>query len=263
MSAEDLPTDFSRFIDPELRGQASAIGIEKGKPFNPDARLKTILEDAVAVANATARGIAFKPRDENAVWFKGKQWFTGFIGRDYRWLKDDGLGGRNMDARTLFFYLATVNTPAMALQVPGVGSNYALTTADKSGDILYGEKNYTLNLPADAPAQDFWSLVVYDPHTRSELQIPGCTRYPSKNNTRDKLVYNKDGSLDLYFGLKPPEGKLEANWIETVPCKAWFAMLHLYGPLQPWFDKAWQPSTASCKYVTYPSPLVAGLDKSI
>ncbi|AQS39832.1 hypothetical protein Sps_04749 [Shewanella psychrophila] len=229
------------FIDPELRGQAAAIGIEKGKPFEPDARMKAILKDAVAVGNATARSIAFKTRDKSAYMFEGKQWFTGFIGRDYRWLKDGGNGGRNMDARTLFFYLATVNTPAMALQVPGVGSNYAMTTGDNKGEILYGEKNYKVTLPADAPAKDFWSMVAYDPQTRSELQVPGGSAYPSKNNKRDKLIYNKDGSVTLYFGPDAPKG-LESNWTETTPGKAWFAMLRLYGPLQPWFDKTWQPS---------------------
>ena len=230
------------FIDPELRGQASAIGIQKGKAFEPDARLKAILTDAVAVGNATARSIAFKSNDKNAYFFEGKQWYTGFIGRDYQWLKDKGLGGRNMDARTLFFYLATVNTPAMALQIPGVGSNYALTTGDKNGDILYGEKTYQVTLPANAPAKDFWSMVAYDPQTRSELQVPGGSAYPSKNNKRDQLVYNKDKSVTLYFGPQAPEGKPAVNWTQTTPGKAWFAMLRLYGPLQPWFDKKWAPS---------------------
>jgi len=229
-------------LDPELRGQLSAIGIEKGRPFEPDARLKSILQDAVAVGNATARTIAFRPRDKNAVIFEGKQWFTGFIGRDYRWLRNNGNGGRNMDARTLFFYLATVNTPAMALQVPGVGSNYAVVTSDKNSDILFGAKSYKVTLPANVPAQDFWSMVIYDPQTRSELQVPGGSAYPSKNNKRDKLIYNEDGSVTLYFGPEVPRGAPAANWTETTPNKAWFAILRLYGPLQPWFDKAWQPS---------------------
>ncbi|WNC67099.1 DUF1254 domain-containing protein [Thalassotalea nanhaiensis] len=230
------------FLEPELRGQAAAIGLQKGKPFNPDARMKAILEDAVEVGNATARSIAFKTREQSAYLFEGKQWFTGFIGRDYRWLKDGGEGGRNMDARTLFFYLATVNTPAMALQIPGVGSNYALTTGDQNGEILYGEKTYQVTLPADAPAKDFWSMVAYDPQTRSELQVPGGSKYPSKNNKRDDLVYNQDGSVTLYFGPQLPKGKPAANFTETTPGKAWFAMLRLYGPLQPWFDKTWAPS---------------------
>ncbi|WP_043824860.1 DUF1214 domain-containing protein [Rhodococcus opacus] len=49
-----------------------------------------------------------------------------------------------------------------------------------------------------------------------------------------------DGTIDLWFGPSAPAGK-EANWIRTVPAKSWFPMLRLYGPLQPWFDKQWQP----------------------
>jgi len=230
------------FLDPELRGQAAAIGIQKGKVFKPDERMKKILTDAVAVGNATARGISLRPRDPKAYLFEGKQWYTGFVGKDYRWLLDGGKGGRNLDARTLFFYSATVNTPAMALEIPGVGSNYAFATADKEGKIMHGEKSYKVTLPANVPAKDFWSIVVYDPQTRSELQVPGGSIYPSKNNKRDKLVYNKDGSVTLYFGPKVPKGAPESNWTQTVPNKAWFVLLRLYGPLQPWFDKTWSPS---------------------
>jgi hypothetical protein len=225
------------FIDPELRGQAAAIGIIKGEAFNPDARMKKILNDAVKVGNATARATGLSPRDKNAYLYEGKQWYTGFVGKDYRWLDIDGHRGRNLDARTLFFYTATVNTPAMALEIPGVGSNYAFGTRDSEGNILYGDKNYKLNMPANVPAKDFWSIVVYDPQTRSMLQTD--QKYPNKNSQKDKLIYNKDGSVDLYFGPSSPKGK-EANWIKTVPGKAWFVLFRTYGPLQPWFDKTWQ-----------------------
>jgi hypothetical protein len=40
---------------PEVLGQLAAIGIVKGKPFNPDARMKKILSDAAAVGNAAGR----------------------------------------------------------------------------------------------------------------------------------------------------------------------------------------------------------------
>jgi hypothetical protein len=71
-------------------------------------------------------------------------------------------------------------------------------------------------------------VVVYDPQTRSELQIPDGSKYPSKNNKRDKLIYNKDGSVTLYFGPKLPKGAPEVNYTETVPGKAWFVLLRLY-----------------------------------
>jgi hypothetical protein len=225
-------------LEPELRGQAAAIGIRKGKPFNPDARLKKILTQAVAVGNATARAIWLRPRDPSAYLFENSGWYTGFIGGDYRWLIDDGEGGRNMDARTLFFYSATVNTPAMAAKMIGKGSQYAFNCTDKNGDYLDGSKNYKVNIPGNAPAKDFWSVVVYDPQTRSELQT--SQPFPSKNNKRDDLIVNDDGSVDLYFGPKPPRGK-ERNWVQTVPGKGWFVLLRLYGPLEPWFERTWKP----------------------
>jgi hypothetical protein len=64
--------------------------------------------------------------------------------------------------------------------------------------------------------------------------------FPSKNNERDDLEANSDGSVDLYFGPEPPISK-EKNWIQTVAGKAWFAVLCLYGPLEPWFGKTWRP----------------------
>jgi hypothetical protein len=125
----------------------------------------------------------------------------------------------------------------MALEIPGVGSNYAFSTKDKNGDILYGDKNYKLVIPANVPAKDFWSIVVYDPQTRSMLQTDQGN--PKKNNLTDKLIYNKDGSVTLYFGPKAPKGK-EANWIQTVPGKSWFVLFRAYGPLEPWFNKTWK-----------------------
>lgn len=225
------------FIDPELRGQAASIGIIKGEDFAPDARMESILRDAIKVGNATARAISFSPRDKKAYIYEGKQWITGFIGKDYQWLDLDGHRGRNMDARTMFFYLATVNTPAMALEIPGVGSNYGFSAKDGKGEILYGEKNYTLHMDADVPAKDFWSIVVYDPQTRSMLQTD--QDFPNKNSQKDPIVYNEDGSVDLYFGPTAPKGK-EENWIQTVPGKAWFVLFRTYGPLEPWFNKTWQ-----------------------
>jgi hypothetical protein len=81
---------------------------------------------------------------------------------------------------------------------------------DADGDYLDGGKNYKLNLPGDAPAEQFMSVVVYDSQTRSMLQT--SQPYPSKNNKRDELLVNDDGSIDIYFGPEAPEGK-EANWI--------------------------------------------------
>lgn len=225
-------------IDDETRGLLSSIGIRKGTPFAPDDRMRMLLSEAVDVANGTARAICFKTRDPEASKYPNSRWKTAFIGDDYRWLVDDGVGGRNLDARTLFFYLATVNTPAMALHIPGVGSQYAYTEHDSTGEYLDGAKDYTLTVPPNVPAKDFWSVVVYDPQTRSELQ--SGQPFPSKNNTTTKLAQNPDSSFTLTFGPNAPEENPE-NWIQTVSGKKWFTILRLYGPLEPWFDKTWVP----------------------
>ena len=151
---------------------------------------------------------------------------------------DGGDGGRFLDARTLFFYIATVNTPAMVAKMVGLGSQYAGAMRDPDGNPFDGGKTYKLTIPADVPAKDFWSLVVYDTQTRSELQT--SNPFPSLNNRRNPIESNADGSVDVYFGPKAPQGK-ESNWIETVPGKSWFVILRLYGPLEPWFDKTWKP----------------------
>lgn len=227
------------FITPELRGLAASIGLIKGKPFKPNARLKKILVDAVAVGNATARAIWLHPRNPNVYFYKNSGWYTAFNDGNYQWLRDDGQGGRNLDARTMFFYIATVNTPAMEKKMVGKGSQYALNSTDKAGHFLDGSQTYKLTLPKNIPAKNFWSVVVYDPQTRSELQT--SQPFPSKNSKKDDLQINPDGSVDIYFSPSPPKGK-QSNWIQTVPSKGWFVVLRLYGPLEPWFNKTWRPS---------------------
>jgi hypothetical protein len=226
------------FIDPELSGLASAIGLQKGKPFEPDTRMQEILKDAAAVGNAMARSITLDLRYPEGFLYDNSQWKVGFIGGDYRWLRDGGAGGRYLDARTLFFYFATVNTPAMAMKIVGAGSQYAWTERDKNGEFLDGAQNYMLTIPANPPVKDFWSVVVYDPQTRSQLQTG--QPFPSRNDQKYDLIENDDGSVTLYFGPEAPEGK-ETNWIQTVSGKGWFTILRLYGPLEPWFDKTWRP----------------------
>ncbi|MDV7136719.1 DUF1254 domain-containing protein [Williamsia muralis] len=187
-------------IDPETRGLLAAIGIHKDRAFEPDERMRAALTDAAAVGNATARAICFQTRDSRAYIYPDRTWKTGFVGNDYQWLDGDGRGGRNMDARTLFFYQATLNTPAMALEMVGVGSQYALSERDASGAYLQGSSTYRLTLPPGIPARDFWSVIVYDPQTRSELQTGQPLPSRSSENNRNELIYNDDGSIDLTFG---------------------------------------------------------------
>ena len=225
-------------LDPELRGLFASIGIQKGKPFAPDARMKKILTDAVAVGNATSRCLLWYEREPAEFLREGSYWKRGYPGNNYQFLKDEGMGGRNLDARTMFYYFATVNTPMMAVKLIGKGSQYAWGYSDSNGNYLDGGKNYRINIPNNPPAEKFWSMCVYDPQTRSELQTG--QPYPSRQSQRDKMIVNDDGSVDLYYGPEAPAGK-EANWTQTVPGKGWFVVLRLYSPTEVWYDKTWRP----------------------
>ncbi len=225
----------SEALDPERLGLFASIGIEKGKPFAPDARMKKILTESAAVGNATARAILFRTRMKDAYYYPNSAWFTTFLG-GYEFLSQPGV--RNLDARVMFHYYATGITPAMAMKMVGIGSQYAAATTDSEGKPLEGSKTYKIHLPPNIPAKDFWSFVVYDNQTRSMLQTD--EQFPGIGSEDKRLVVNPDTSVDVYFGPTAPAGH-ETNWVQTVPGKGWNVLLRLYGPLQPWFDKTWKP----------------------
>jgi hypothetical protein len=58
-------------------------------------------------------------------------------------------------------------------------------------------------------------------------------------SSRDAIVKNPDGSVDLYFSPIAPKGMLASNWIKTIPNKGWFAYFRFYGPAQAFFDRSW------------------------
>ncbi len=223
-------------ISPEARGRLALLGIVKGEPFAPDERMRQILDEGATVGAAIARTITFAPRDEATyIWPGDANWINPFTIGNHEFLTG---GYRHLDARVMFHYAATGITPAMAIAMPGIGSQYAGVIRDRDGKPLDGSRSYKLTLPRDVPAKDFWSVVLYDVQTRSMLQTD--TPFPSLNSERGGVEQNADGTTDIYFGPTMPEGK-ESNWVQTVPGKGWFMILRLYGPLQPWFDQTWRP----------------------
>lgn len=229
---QNAPADF---VDPDVVGLFAAIGIKKGKPFAPDARMKAILTDAVAVANGFARANLFSSRIEQTKIFSDRQWLTPFVGGSYLFL--DG-AERLLDARAMFFYYATGITPAMSMSKVGMGSAYAVALRDAKGNPFDGGKTYEVTLPGPIPAKQFWSFVVYDNQTRSLLETD--QRSAGVDSHTPGLKQNADGTVTVWFGPKAPAGQ-ESNWVQTMPGKGWNVLLRLYGPLEPWFDKSWKP----------------------
>ena len=222
-------------VDSETRGLLVSIGIRKGKPFEPDARMKNILTDAAAIGNAIARTLTFSTRERDTYYYPGSAWKAGFAGNDPEFSPG---GVLDIDAKTQMFYLAWGLTPAMIRKIIGFGSQYAYAERDAGGQYLNDAKVYHLHLPQGIPVKNFWSLIIDDPQTRSMLQTD--QQFPSVSSLKKGIIINPDSSVDIYFGPAAPQGK-EANWIQTIPGKGWFIMLRLYGPLEPWFDKTWRP----------------------
>jgi hypothetical protein len=230
-------------FDAEIAGQLAAIGIVNGSPFRPDERMKKTLTDAAAVANVAARTLAFHPRDSLGFrhYGAGSAWMNALSTGGYEFL-DPKTGARLLGARTAFFYLATGITPAMCMDLPEVGSQYLVAFGDRDGRPLEGEATYKLKLPPGIPANRFWSITLYDDQTRSMLETQqrfpraGSHAYPTPAAQPDSR-----GATSLVFGPSQPTGVARGNFIQTVSGRSYFAMLRLYGPLEPFFDKSWRP----------------------
>ena len=179
-----LPTDYTfferinevvqkepeGFLDLEVLGLLRSIGIVKGQPFNPDARMKEILADAAAIAEATARSITYYPRvaGQYAWGDKGGTWVVPFADHDSSWIENSA---RKIENQIYYHYNCIVVTPAMAAAPgPGKGSEYVFASLDSKKRILEGSKNYKMSLPPNVPVADFWAITLYDTQTRSQLQ---------------------------------------------------------------------------------------------
>src|SRR4029077_21282261 len=155
------PSDYSYFelindlvqkeplgaLDPEIMGSLAAIGIVKGKPFNPDARMKKILADAAAIGTAAARTFNWKSRpSDGGYYYPNSAWFNPLFLSGYNFetpppqVSPDGVitpypstGARTLNIRTAFFFAYTFITPAMIMRLTDIGSQYLVEFVDSQG----------------------------------------------------------------------------------------------------------------------------------
>jgi len=210
------------------------LGIEKGRPFEPTADQKAILQEALDVGMAMSQAISFN-KTEN-------MFPTSLYGKDSGW--EDAMAGMNpaidmpnyseFNQRASYGFEATTTSAGMVSRRPGKGSAYLGSYYDADGDALMGGNSYKLRIEPNPPAANFWSVTVYDIENR--LIIRNDIKRSGRSSRTEWLLKNADGSVDIYFGPKATKGK-ESNWIQTNKGESFFVYLRLYGPEQAYFDQ--------------------------
>jgi hypothetical protein len=207
------------------------LGLEKGKPFKPDARQTKILTEAALVGEAMAKANSADRRFADGQFRPGSHWDIALrLDAD----RPDDFWNL-LDERTSWFYEAIGAAPGMAPKRPGPSSAYLSAYKDKAGEWLDGGKTYRLRVPPNAPIKLFWSVTLYDVDSRA--LILNKQKIADRSSRMD-LRKNADGSVDIYTGPTAPKG-FENNWIPTVPGRNWFAYFRFYNPTEAYFDRSW------------------------
>jgi hypothetical protein len=217
--------------DKAMIDSLKTLGIEKGKPFNPEAKRKSIFDKAAEEAHQV---IALKYESGfHPAFFDGAHWGLP-IPPETR----DGLGSLfadpneyGLDGRAVMYHMAYFSPKAF-----GGGQFYLLNISDGAGNPLDGNKTYRLTVPPNAPIEQYWSATAYDRETHALIR--GMSR-PSLASNDTAVQKNPDGSVDIYFGPSAPAGK-EFNWVPTDPKREFELLFRLYGPKKELFEMKWK-----------------------
>ena len=244
---ELVDSEGANLADSDLLGMLAAIGIAKDQPFTPDTKTRAILDRAAKTAYKMSRVIGFEQvvNGRSLLVYPDRHWVNPIADGtpenpagplNLAWKRKDG-GYLDLDCRIWFFTDYYSISPGMISQIPGKGAKYMIGFTDSDGKPLSGGSNYHLNLPANIPAANFWSVTLYEAENGSGLA--NGQPFPSLGS-RDKPMQNADGSTDLYLGPNAPEGK-ESNWLAIVPGKGYFAITRLCAPTEAAINKSWKP----------------------
>jgi hypothetical protein len=219
--------------DKVMMGMLASLGIERGKPFNPPAKLRSAMERGVVDAYFYMQERANKLFASNLYW-PDRHWNFVMVpdkNRGFEFVTDDAVQVDQRAAAWTFFtfYPRTLSEQA--------GVVYLSPTADSQGQPLEAGKTYKIRVPQDTPARQFWSITVYDRATWSFIQNP-LKRSGRGSTDKASLKMNDDGSADIYLGPKAPAG-LESNWIPTMGKKP-YIWLRLYGPGEAFWKKTFK-----------------------
>ena len=207
------------------------LGLEKGKPFAPNAAQARALADGAEIGRLMAIANSFDKRFETARYGDGWDRAVNVS------LTQQSEFYSQLDERASWFYEAVGLSAGMATRTPSEGQAYLSAYRDANGQWFDGSKTYRLHVPPDVPAAQFWSVALYDLDTRSFIETP---HDKAELGSRNDLARNADGSVDFVFAPELPEGVAETNWIPTAPGRAWFTYFRLYAPLPSYFDASWR-----------------------
>ena len=239
---EDLHAIFSvenaRPTDTYMMGMLESLGIEKGKPYAPDAKTKKAMVHAVTDAYFYMQE-KFMGMRESIAWWPDRSWGNALFtdqNRGFRFEKhDDTHQSMQIEPRAIHYFYGIYWPNKLSTQP---ATQYLFALADKDGNELQAGKMYKLKVPKDVPVKQFWSLIVYDLETFSFIYSPQMRPGLSSLDDSETMQKNKDGSITLYFGPKAPKG-LESNWIPTSGKKP-FPTMRFYGGTKEFWDKSWK-----------------------
>jgi hypothetical protein len=215
--------------DRAMIDQLRTIGIEKGKPYLPDATMKQALTDGIGEARAW---MAAKYDAGLPPFFEGTHWTFPAHPELLKAANEnfDSPSAYPVDWRGITYTYGYIGIKRL-----GAGQFYLINIKDRGGDSYDGSKTYRLHVPPNVPVEQYWSLTAYDRDTHALIKNVDRASRASNN---PEVKKNADGSVDLYVGSKAPAGE-ETNWIPTDPARKFELMFRLYGPKKELFDKVW------------------------
>ena len=216
--------------DQTMMGLLARIGIKRGEPFKPDAKLQAVFDQAGP--EALQLMIEQYHRVLNPWTWEGKKWSElmppGARETEFTY---EFPSFYDYHARGALYY-------AVLSSVKNYGAaTYYLDLAETpDGEWLDGSKNYKLVVPSNVPVRNFWAITTYDLESASYIRNVEPSSIDS--NMKD-VKKNADGSVDIYFGPEPPKGK-ESNWLPTDPNRRFFLLARFYGPEPALFDGSFE-----------------------
>lgn len=210
--------------------QLKTLGIEKGKPFRPSNVDKTLLASGVEEAQSLLE----------------MQYDAGlppFFSERSRWtfpafpdlIQAGSVGFNEPDSYPVDYRGVGYSYAYIGIKHLGAGQFYAISIRDKDGDAFEGGKTYRLHVPPNVPVKQYWSVTAYDRETHALIRNVDRA---SRSSQIPELIKNADGSVDLFLGPTPPEGK-DDNWIPTDPSRKFELMFRAYGPTEEFFQRKW------------------------